>query len=227
MLNEQAIRNKIVTICRWMHERGYIASTDGNVSVRLSTDLLLMTPSGVNKGHLTPDQILVTDLEGKKITGEKEPSSEILMHLKVYALREDVQAIIHAHPPISTAFSVAGKSLSIPALTEVVLTLGEIPTAPYATPSTDEVPKSIASLIESHDALILERHGSLTVGSNLSEAYNNLERIEHAAEILFYASQLGGIRPLPEDEIRRLQNLGKNKKKKSVEKLRQPLGKED
>src|SRR3990167_10121795 len=118
MPNEQAMRKEMVEICRWMYEGGYIASTDGNVSVRLSGSTLLVTPSGVPKGHLTADQLIVTDLEGNVLRGRGRPSSEIKMHLKVYEVREDVSAVVHAHPRVCLAFSVAGKSLSIPALTE-------------------------------------------------------------------------------------------------------------
>ena len=192
-----------------MYDRKYIASTDGNVSVRLSSRHLLVTPSGVHKGLLSPDQIVVTDLSGKLVRGKSAPSSELKMHLKVYEERGDVNAVVHAHPPISLAYSVAGKSLSIPALTEVVLALGEIPIAPYATPTTSEVPEAIGSLIKNYDAMILDRHGSLTVGRTLQDAYNLLEKIEHAAEVMLYATLLGGVRPLPEKETERLTELGK------------------
>ena len=142
MRNEESLRKEIIQVCRWMYDRKYIASTDGNVSVRLSSRHLLVTPSGVHKGLLSPDQIVVTDLSGKLVRGKSAPSSELKMHLKVYEERGDVNAVVHAHPPISLAYSVAGKSLSIPALTEVVLALGEIPIAPYAPPTTTEEPQT-------------------------------------------------------------------------------------
>lgn len=209
MLNEQAIRKEMVEICRLMYEGRYIASTDGNVSVRLSKSTLLVTPSGVPKGHLTPDQLVVTDLNGNVLRGRGKPSSEIKMHLKVYEVRGDISAVVHAHPRVCLAFSVAGKSLSIPALTEVILSLGDIPIAPYATPTTAEVPEAIGELIKHHNALILDRHGSITVGKDLMQAYNILETIEHAAEVLLYATQLGGVRPLPPEEAERLADLGR------------------
>lgn len=228
MPNEQAIRKEVVEVCRWMYEAGYIASTDGNVSVRLSNSRLLVTPSGVPKGHLTPDQLVITDLNGKVLRGRGRPSSEIKMHLKVYEVREDVSAVVHAHPRVCLAFSVAGKSLSIPALTEVILSLGDIPIAPYATPTTAEVPEAIGELIKNHNALILDRHGSITVGKDLVQAYNILETIEHAAEVLLYATQLGGVRPLPPAEAERLADLGRelglrSDKKKEEDTLQDPL----
>lgn len=209
MQNEHAIRKEIVEICRWMYERRFIASTDGNVSVRLGSSSLLVTPSGVPKGHLTMEQLVVTDLNGKVLRGNGKPSSELKMHLKVYEVRKDINAVVHAHPPVCLAFSVAGKSLSIPALTEVVLSLGDIPITPYATPTTAEVPIAIGELIKDHNALILDRHGSITIGKNLMQAYNILETIEHAAEVLLHASQLGGIRALPPQEAERLADLGR------------------
>jgi L-fuculose-phosphate aldolase len=227
MPNEQAVRREVVDICRWMYERKYIASTDGNVSVRLTNSTLLVTPSGIPKGHLKPDQLVVTDLNGKVIRGSGKPSSELKMHLKVYEVREDVNAVVHAHPAVCLGFSVAGKSLSIPALTEVVLSLGDIPIAPYATPTTVEVPEAIGDLIKKHNALIMDRHGSITVGTTLMQAYNILETIEHAAEVLLYATQLGGIRPLPAEEAERLADLGRDLGLRSDKKSKQKNLEED
>ncbi len=182
-----------------MWDRGYVASTDGNISARLGSDRLLVTPSGVSKGFLAENELVVMGLDGKSspVRGQRQqPSSEILMHLEVYRQRPDVQAAIHAHPPVAIAFSVAGASLAQCVLPEVIISLGGIPSAEYATPGTTEVPESIRQAIQSYDAIILAYHGSLTVGKTLWEAYLCLERVEQAAKVTLAAQQLGGARSL-------------------------------
>jgi len=147
------------------------------------------------------------DWNGRVIEGEGQPTSELAMHLAVYRLRPEVEAVVHAHPPVATAFSIAGISLEDFVLPEVVLTLGVIPTASYATPTTAEVPETIRNLIQKHDALILERHGAITVGRDLMDAYNKMEKLEHAAIIIFSALQLGRVRCLPPREVEKLIHL--------------------
>ncbi len=203
MEREQALKEEILTICRMMHRKNLIAGCDGNVSVKCD-DYLLTTPSGVNKGFLRTDQIIAVDWEGRLIQGEGVPTSEMAMHLAVYRLRSEVNAVIHAHPPLVTAFSVAGISLEEFILPEVVMSLGLVPTAAYATPSTPEVSASIQGLIERYDALILERHGALTVGQDLVDAYNKMEKLEHSALVIFTALQLGRVRLLPPREVEKL-----------------------
>jgi L-fuculose-phosphate aldolase len=206
MDSEQALKQEIVTICRMMHQKNLIAGCDGNVSVKCK-DYLLTTPSGVNKGFLGPDQIISVDWEGKVIQGEGQPTSEMAMHLAVYRLRSEVSAVIHAHPPLVTAFSVAGITLEEFILPEVVMSLGLVPTAAYATPTTPDVPLSIQGLIERYDALILERHGALTVGQDLLDAYNKMEKLEHSALVIYTALQLGRVRLLPPREVEKLMQL--------------------
>jgi L-fuculose-phosphate aldolase len=197
------LRQKLVRICRMLHQKNLIAAMDGNVSVKFG-DGLLTTPSGVNKGFLEEEQLILVDWHGRVVEGDGQPTSEMAMHLAVYRLRPEVEAVVHAHPPLATAFSIAGISLEDFVLPEVVLTMGVIPTAAYATPSTAEVPEAIRSLILKHDALILERHGALTVGRDLMDAYNKMEKLEHAALIIFSALQLGRVRCLPPREVERL-----------------------
>jgi L-fuculose-phosphate aldolase len=200
---ELKLRQKLVRICRMLHQKNLIAAMDGNVSVKFG-DGLLTTPSGVNKGFLEEEQLILVDWNGRVVEGDGQPTSEMAMHLAVYRLRPEVEAVVHAHPPLATAFSIAGISLEDFVLPEVVMTMGVIPTAAYATPSTADVPEAIRSLILKHDALILERHGALTVGRDLMEAYNKMEKLEHAALIIFSALQLGRVRCLPPREVERL-----------------------
>jgi L-fuculose-phosphate aldolase len=206
MEREQALKQEIVMIGRMMHQKNLIAGCDGNVSVKCN-DYLLTTPSGVNKGFLQTDQIITVDWEGRLIRGEGQPTSEMAMHLAVYRLRSEVNAVIHAHPPMVTAFSVAGISLEEFILPEVVMSLGLVPTAAYAAPCTPEVPKSIQGLIERYDALILERHGAVTVGQDLMDAYNKMEKLEHSALVIYTALQLGRVRLLPPQEVEKLIQL--------------------
>ena len=217
MKGEWKLRKEIVEICRLMHEKGFISATDGNVSVRLSSDRILTTPSGKGKGFLTENELVVVDYEGNLISGDLPPSSEIKMHLIAYRLRPDVNAVVHAHPPVAVALTIAGLSLAKCILPEVVLTLGVIPTARYATPSTEEVPESIKDLLPHHDAILLERHGSVTLGRDLLDAYYKLEKIEHTAHITYLARQLGEVSTLTESQIEKLLAIsGADETKRSV-----------
>lgn len=197
MQPESDLRADIISICRRLERSGLIAAMDGNISQRLAEDRLLITPSGKAKGRLTPRDLIVVDLNGKVLEGCGKPSSEIRMHLLVYEKRPDVNSIVHAHPPMLTAFTLSGIPFVSEALPEVWLTLGPVPTAPYATPTTQEVPEAIAPFLESHRAILMERHGALTFGGTLEEAYMRLEKLEHAAHILFYARLLKEDCPLP------------------------------
>ncbi|MGK7346128.1 MAG: class II aldolase/adducin family protein [Candidatus Nitrospinota bacterium M3_3B_026] len=207
MKSEQEQRREIVKVCEFIHRKGWISSTDGNVSVRLGRDRLLITPSGTHKGFMTPRDLIVIDMEGRLIAGSRKPSSETAMHLACYRQRADVTAVVHAHPTYSVAFSLAGIKLAKCLLPEVVFTLGSIPTAGYAPPATESVAESISCYIKDFDAIILERHGSVTVGRDLMGAYNALERMEHVAEITYHARQLGGARPLTAEQIENLQRI--------------------
>ena len=190
-----------------MYARGYTASNDGNISVRYGGDRLLMTPKNVCKGFMSPDMMCVTDLEGRKLQGDRDPSSEMLMHLEVYRQRPDVQAVVHAHPPIATGFAVAGIPLDRAVLAEVLTTLGSIPIAEYATPSTRELPAAVRKYIKAHDGMLLANHGALTVGGDLFGAYYKMETIEHFARISLVARLLGRENLIAREEVLRLQEL--------------------
>jgi L-fuculose-phosphate aldolase len=201
MASEHLLRRDLVEVCRRLYERGLIVAGDGNVSCRVAGDRFLTTPSGVCKGYLKPEQLVVVDGQGRRIAGGSKPSSEFGMHAAVYRVRDDVQAVVHAHPPIATAFSVAGVSLAAPILTEVVLTLGSIPTAPYATPGTPEVAEGLAPLVRLYDACLLDHHGAVTVGRDLFEAYYRMETLEQTAHVAYVAHGLGGARPLGPESV--------------------------
>jgi L-fuculose-phosphate aldolase len=204
---ESSLRADIVEVGRRMYARAYTASNDGNISVRLGADRLLMTPKSVCKGFMTPDMMCITDLEGRKLQGDRDPSSEMLMHLEVYRQRPDVQAVVHAHPPIATGFAVAGIPLNRAVLAEVLTTLGSIPIAEYATPSTKELPEAVRKYVKAHDGMLLANHGALTLGADLFSAYFKMETIEHFAKISLVARLLGNENLLAREEVVRLQEL--------------------
>jgi L-fuculose-phosphate aldolase len=204
---EAQLRCDIVEVGRRLYARGYTASNDGNISVRLDEARLLMTPKGVCKGFMTPEMMCITDLDGRKLAGDRDPSSEMQMHLEVYRQRPDVNAVVHAHPPVATAFAVAGIPLDRAVLAEVVTTLGSVPIAEYATPSTKELPEAVRKYVKAHDGMLLANHGALTLGADLFSAYYKMETIEHFANISFIARMLGGERLLSRDEVVRLQGL--------------------
>jgi L-fuculose-phosphate aldolase len=207
MRTEEQIRADIVEVGRRLWERAYVASNDGNISVRLDERRLITTPKNVSKGFMTPDMMVVTDLEGKKIAGERDPSSELKMHLEVYRNRPDANAVVHAHPPTATGFAVAGIALDRAVLAEVITTLGSIPIAEYATPSTEELPAAVRKYIKAHDGLLLANHGALALAGDLFGAYYRMETIEHFARISLTARLLGREHLLSRQEVDRLQGL--------------------
>jgi L-fuculose-phosphate aldolase len=207
--SESQLRADIVEVGRRLYARAYTASNDGNISVRLGPDRLLMTPASVSKGFMTADMMVVTDLEGTLVSAApgRKPSSEIQMHLVAYQNRPDVGAVVHAHPPLATGFAVAGIALDRAVLAEVVTTLGSIPIAEYGTPSTRELAAAVAPYVTSHDGLLLANHGALALGADLFAAYYKMETIEHFARISLVARQLGGEQLLSREEVVRLQGL--------------------
>jgi len=207
MRTEDQVRADIVEVGRRLWERGYVASNDGNISVRLDAGRLITTPAGVSKGFMTPDMLVVTDFEGKKLAGERKASSELKMHLQVYRDRPDANAVVHAHPPTATGFAVAGIPLDRAVLAEVVTTLGSIPIAEYATPSTDELPAACSKYLKAHDGLLLANHGALAIGPDLFTAYYRMETIEHFAKISLVTRMLGREHLLSREEVQRLQGL--------------------
>src|SRR5690242_266305 len=207
MTTEESIRADIVEVGRRLYTRGFVASNDGNISVRLDDRRIMTTPKSVSKGYMTPDMMVIVDYAGAKLAGERDPSSELKMHLAVYEDRPDVKAVVHAHPPIATAFAVAGIPLDRAVLAEVITTLGCIPIADYATPSTAELPAAVKKYIKAHDGLLLANHGALTCGKDVLGAYYKMETVEHFAQISFIARMLGGERLISREEVTRLQGL--------------------
>jgi L-fuculose-phosphate aldolase len=204
---EEQARADIVEVGRRLWQRGFVASNDGNISVRLDDNRLITTPKNVSKGFMTPGMMVVTDLDGKKIAGERDPSSELKMHLEVYRNRPDARAVVHAHPPTATGFAVAGIPLDRAVLAEVITTLGSIPIAEYATPSTEELPAAVRKYVKAHDGLLLANHGALALAGDVMSAYYRMETIEHFAKISLVARTLGRENVLSRDEVERLQGL--------------------
>jgi L-fuculose-phosphate aldolase len=201
---EEDHRREICKIGRRMYRNGFVVACEGNLSVRLDIDRILITPTGVYKGHLAPEDLVVTNLGGTVICGTRAPSSEIQMHLLYYRSRPNIRAVCHAHPPTATGFAAAGRSLEEAILPEVVLSLGKIPLAPYGTPGGWDLCAGLEPLVGNHDAILLENHGVVTCGENLTIAYQHLETVERFAQVLLTAVLLGGPHLLPRAEVRKL-----------------------
>ncbi len=199
----------IVEAGRRLYDKGYIVSSDGNISARFDEGRLIVTPGGLCKGNLSVEDLCVCDMEGRKISGVRSPSSEIGMHLFLYRERPDIKAVVHAHPPTATGFSVAGMPLTDCVLPEVVITLGSIPTAKYGTPGGPEISEPIRKFVKDYDAYLLENHGATTVGSDVMNAYFKMETLEHFARILFIARQLGGANVLNREQVDKLLQIRK------------------
>ncbi|HRO67614.1 MAG TPA: class II aldolase/adducin family protein [Pseudobdellovibrionaceae bacterium] len=202
------ICREIVEIARRLHRRNCLAAADGNISVRLSDDEIWMTPSGIAKAFMDPEQMACLDLRGEILHGN--PSGERLMHLEIYKACPDAKAIVHAHPPTAIAWTLArpeSRELPSEALPEILLACGRVPIVPYARPGTLEMGTHLKPFLPDHKALILSRHGAVCWGGSPEEAWRGIERIEHAAQILLSAQQLGGASPLPEKELAELWKL--------------------
>src|SRR5688500_16190587 len=204
---EEQIRADIVEAGRRLYARAYIASNDGNISARLDDQRLIATPKSVSKGFMTPDMMVIVDYEGNKVSGERDASTELPMHLEIYRNRPDVHAVVHAHPPTATGFAVAGIPLTRAVLAEVITTLGSIPIAAYGTPSTAELPEAVRKYIRAHDAMLLANHGAVTCGPSVTAAYYKMETIEHFAKISLVARLLGREHLISREEVERLQGL--------------------
>jgi L-fuculose-phosphate aldolase len=207
MTSPFSVKNELIQIGQRLLQRGYIAGADGNISFRLEEDRILITPSGLNKGRLSPDQLVIVSLDGKRLQGHLSPSTEMAMHLYIFRQRPEVNACVHAHPPYATAFAVAGKRLPDNVLPEVVLCVGALPLTEYAPPGTEAVPEAIAPFVADANAFLLRNHGLLTIGGSLEEAYNRHETVEHFAHIVHLAHQLGNINHIPQDDFKRLEEI--------------------
>ena len=206
-MTAEQIKQEICEVGHRLYDHGFVAANDGNISVKLNDNEFYCTPTGVSKGSLTPDMIIKIDANGNKLQGTLNPSSEIKMHLRVFRERPDVNAVVHAHPPVATAFTVAGIPLDRYILPEAVLTIGDVPTCEYGTPSTMEIPDSLMPYIQEHDAFMLKNHGALTVGNTLTRAFFTMEEVEFNAKIMKYAMELGRIQEISEEKMYELMDL--------------------
>ena len=194
----------IVHVCRRLYERGLVAGPDGNVSVRLTDDSILVTPSGLSKVDVEPEDLVLVDLAGAVLQGRRRPSSELRMHLRIYRRRADARAVVHAHPPTATGFAVAGESFMAPVLPEVILQMGGVPIVSYATPGTDELADTFDPYLDRHDAFLMANHGATTLGPTLGLAHQRMESLEHAARIILTARMLGRVNELTATDVEAL-----------------------
>jgi L-fuculose-phosphate aldolase len=201
---ELHLRRDLTEFGRMLHTQGFVAATDGNLSVRLDGERILITPTGFSKGMMHPEDMIIVDLRGKKLSGIHNPSSEIVMHLTIYRMRPDVGAVVHAHPCTATGFASAGIALDQPLCSEIVITLGAVPLAPYATTGTMELSESLEPFIPYHDAILMANHGVVTYGEDLSRAFMRMEAVEHYAKIVLAARQLGCTKLLDSRELEKL-----------------------
>ena len=210
--NVDLLRQAILECGRITYERHLLTANDGNISARLGDDKVLITPSGLCKGRMQADDLLLVDLDGNVLEAKPgcKPSSETPMHLEVYKQRPDVRAVLHAHPVFATVLSVSDSPFPVDVLPEVLLTIGEVPTTRYATPSSHDDAEAIRELIQNHNALLLRQHGSLTVGKNLDVALTSLERIEHVAQVYWRARLLGKVNRIPADDVEKLLEVRKS-----------------
>jgi L-fuculose-phosphate aldolase len=207
MGTELQLRNEIVRYGRFLHERGYSAARDGNLSCRLDSTSMLITPAGLSKGMLDPEDIVIADMRGRKLEGRHPVSSEVQMHVLIYSMRPDVGGICHSHPPTATGFAVAGIAMDEPVLAETAVVLGPVPLAPYATPGTPDLAASLKPFVSDHDAILMANHGVVCCGPDLLQAYLNLELVEHTARILLVVRQLGGPHALTCEQAKQLREM--------------------
>ena len=201
------LKNELIETGRLLYEKGMLAGSDGNLSAKIDENRLLITRSGVAKGRLGVDDFVELNMEGELISGSGQPSSETAMHLTVYKNRADIRCCLHSHPAYSTSCAVAGIELGRNVLPEVALFVGDIPLVEYAPPGTGAISKAIRPLLEKNEAFLLKNHGLLTLGKTIEEAYFKHETVEHFARILWMAKQLGNVNRIPDDELKRLDQL--------------------
>src|SRR5436305_5415524 len=204
MSTERQHRRDIVSFGRALHERGYVAAMDGNLSVRLGENRILATPTAMCKGVMRPSDLVIVDMQGRRLGGKRDVSSEIAMHLLIYRLRPDIRGIVHAHPPTATGFAAAGLALNQPLVCEVVIGLGSIPLAKYGTPGTPELTEALEPLVRDYDAILMSNHGVVAYSSDLHRAYMKMETVEHFAQIALVTHLLGRQQPLGDEDLQKL-----------------------
>jgi L-fuculose-phosphate aldolase len=205
--SEHQLRKDICEVGRRLYAKGFIAANDGNISIRMENGNILLTPSAMNKGRLDEEDLVVTDMDGNRLYGRKEPSSELPMHLVVYRERPDVGAVVHAHPPHATGFAVAGVPLDKPLISEIVLTLGTVPLAEYGTPTTPELADRIEPYVRDHDAILMANHGAMASGPDVFTAFDRMETLDHFAHIWMVARILGSERSLSDENVAKLEAI--------------------
>lgn len=207
MKTEENYRDEIVRFGKLLHQTGLVAATDGNLSVRLGDGTFLCTPTLMSKGLMEPGDMVIVDERGHKVSGRRNVSSEIAMHLFIYRRRPDVGAVVHAHPPTATGFAAAGIPLDSALCSEIVITLDKVPLANYGTPGTPELAEALAPLVGDHDAILMANHGVVTYGEDLLNAYMNMETVEHYAKIALVTHMLGKQQPLSETHVSKLREI--------------------
>lgn len=200
----QELRQDIADVGKLVFQKSWIAANDGNISIRLDENRILCTPTGISKGMMRPEDLIICDLDGNKLEGCRERTTEIGMHLTIYRMRPDVRSVLHAHPPVATGFAVAGRALNLALLPEIVMGLGSVPLAEYGLPGTPALTEGMLPYIPKYDAILLANHGAVAYGDEVYQAYFRMEMVEHFARIALVAEMLGGARPLPREEVSKL-----------------------
>ena len=209
MMSDYEIKKEICEIGKRIYNKGFVAANDGNITVKVNDNEFWATPTGVSKGYMTPDMLIKVNREGKVLEGTWKPSSELKMHLRVYKERPDVGAVVHAHPPTATGFAIARIPLDQYIMPEAIISLGTVPIAEYGTPSTDEIPDAVSKYLQDYDAVLLENHGALTVGTDLLNAYFKMETLEFNAKLSLVARLLGGAKELNCEQVEKLMEIRK------------------
>ncbi|MBN1292562.1 MAG: class II aldolase/adducin family protein [Candidatus Latescibacteria bacterium] len=204
---EKEIREQICEVGRRVWLKGWVASNDGNISMKLDDTNIITTPTGVSKGFMSPDMLVKIDMDGNVRSGYMKPSSESKIHIEAYRQRDDIGSVVHAHPPVCTGYAVANIPLDFKTLPEIIISLGSIPLAQYGTPSTTELSDSIKDLVLCHDAILLANHGAMTLGKDVMEAYYKMESVEHFAIISLAAHQLGGMKQISTQNVKKLEEI--------------------
>jgi L-fuculose-phosphate aldolase len=202
--SEEEHRRDICAVGRWIHERGYVAATDGNISVRLGPDRILTSPTCMSKGMMAPEDMVITDFTGRRLSGTRKPSSELAMHILIYKLRPDTNAVCHAHPHTATGYAAAGIPLDKPILCELIIGLGCVPVARYGTPGTTELTAALEPLVRDHDAILMANHGVVTYGPDLLTAFLRMETTEHFARVALVTELLGKQNVLSNADVEKL-----------------------
>ncbi len=202
--SEQEYRQDIVDVGKLIYQKGWVAANDGNISIRLDNNKILCTCTGISKGMMTVGDLIICDLDGNKMDGARERTSEIAMHLTIYRMRPDVSSVVHAHPTVATGFAVAGRPLNLALLPEVIIGLGSVPLAEYGLPGTPALTEGMLPYIPKYDAILMGNHGAVSYGEDVYKAFFKMETVEHFARIALVAELLGGPKVLPKDEVDKL-----------------------